>query len=197
MLGLVLIFSTSTRFLLNWSWRWMLELVIIFPINLIINLIIKVDHIGELRWRTLEFEFSCGTTVQACAEETSDGPYFDYTIYIFRTLGLFWLSIRPAQIAELPRSGSDPELFSHSTFVSFWWHWRQCRIVYCDNFCYRKWIEGEERKRKWGNVESESHSLSISPLYFLIFSFSLRFRASRMPGCSKFWNPVEHTTVPV
>ena len=57
----------------------MLKLLIIFPI--------KVDLIGELRWRTLEFEFSCGTTVQAFSEETSHGPFLpnynvQYTINI-------------------------------------------------------------------------------------------------------------------
>ena len=59
---------TRGQYRWNWCWRWVLELLIIFPI--------KVDLIGELRWRTLESEFSCGTTAQAFTDETSDGPFF-------------------------------------------------------------------------------------------------------------------------
>ena len=55
-------------------------------------------------------------------------------------------------------------------------------LTFCDNLrqflINRKWIEQEEKKRKWENVESESfsisspfpHSLSPFPLHFLIFS---------------------------
>ena len=41
-----------------------------------------------------------------------------------------WLAARPIQLAELPRSEFDPELFSHSAYVKhFLWHSRQeCRI---------------------------------------------------------------------
>ena len=51
----------------------------------------------------------------------------------------------------------------------FLWHSRQKYCIKhfatkCDNFWYRKWIEREKIKRKWGNVESKSpfpHSLFI------------------------------------
>ena len=77
--------------------------------------------------------------------------------------------------------------------LSFLWHSRQkCHIYHfvtkCDKFWYRKWIEREGIKRKWGNVESESLS---------IFSFSLHSLASRMQGCSKLCNPSDYLGTPL
>ena len=46
-------------------------------------------------------------------------------------------------------------------------------------------------KKKYGNVESESLSISSLSLHFLlIFSFSVHFLASRMQGCSKLCIPL-------
>ena len=112
---------------------------------------------------------------------------------------------RPAQLAELLRSEFDPELFSHCAYVKFLWHSRQKYWIShfattWDNFWYRKWIEREEIKRKWGNVESEyisfsslSHSISSFSLHFLILSpyppflifssFSHSLPICSKPGC--------------
>ena len=50
--------------------------------------------------------------------------------------------------------------------------------------------EREEIERKWGNVESESLSISSVSLYFLfIFSFSLHFLAARVHECHNSCNP--------
>ena len=58
-------------------------------------------------------------------------------------------------------------------------------------FRYRKWIERREIKRKWGNVESESFSISSFSLHFLfISSFSLHFLAARLQGCNDSCSPV-------
>ena len=51
-------------------------------------------------------------------------------------------------------------------------------------------MERKKENRKWGNVESESLSISSFSLHFLfIFSFSLHFLAARLPACNKLCNP--------
>ena len=89
------------------------------------------------------------------------------------------IGCRPLQLVDLSHCEFDPELFSHSAyvriFVTFATKW--------DNFWHRKWIDREEKKRKWGNVESET--LSSFSLYFLfIFSFSLHFLVAWLPAAT-------------
>ena len=58
---------------------------------------------------------------------------------------------------------------------------------------YGEWGNGERRrkKRKWGNVERQSLSISSSfPHSLFISSFSLHFLATRLPGCHNLCNPV-------
>ena len=61
----------------------------------------------------------------------------------------------------------------------------------CDVW-YRKWIEREEIKRKWGNVESESLSISSFSLYFFTLSSFSHGPAARLqkvvqPWCWWWW----------
>ena len=101
-----------------------------------------------------------------------------------------WLATirnRPLQLAELSHSKFDPKLFSHVPYVNFLWYSQQkCCFQHFatkwDNFRYRKWIEREEIKRKWENVESEPLSIYSFALHFLfIFSFSFHFLAASLP----------------
>ena len=89
------------------------------------------------------------------------------------------IGCRPLQLVDLSHCEFDPELFSHSAyvriFVTFATKW--------DNFWHRKWIDREEKKRKWGNVESESFS-SFSLYFLFIFSFSLHFLAAWLPAAT-------------
>ena len=103
--------------------------------------------------------------------------------------------LRPAQLAELPRSEFDPELFSHSAYVKF----------FCDKSAVFHTLQQKltifESEREGGNEEKirkcrewiSLHFLSSSSfsLHFLsIFSFSLHFLASRMQESWKLRNPV-------
>ena len=90
-------------------------------------------------------------------------------------------------------ANSTQNYFLIAYMISSLWHSRQkCCIYHWDNYWYRKWIEREEIKRKWGKVESESLSISSFSLYFLsissfslhflfIFLFSLHFLATPLP----------------
>ena len=54
----------------------------------------------------------------------------------------------------------------------------------------RKWRKREEIKREWGNVESQSLSISSFSLHFLLISsFSLHFLAARLQGCNDSCSP--------
>ena len=91
---------------------------------------------------------------------------------------------RPAQLAELPRSEFDPELFPHSAYVKFFvtFATKVPYLTFCDKmwqFWYRKWIEREEIKRKWGNLERFLSTSSFSLHFRFIFSFSLHFLERR------------------
>ena len=65
------------------------------------------------------------------------------------------MPIRPAQLAELPRSEFDPELFPHSAYVKFFCDIRDISAVFnilrqnMAFFLYRKWIDREEIKKIW------------------------------------------------
>ena len=100
---------------------------------------------------------------------------------------------RPAQLAELPRSEFNPELFSHIAYIKFLCDIRDKIAVFnvlrqnMTIFLCRKWIQRGEIKRKWGKVISLfflilSQILILSPflLYFLILSPFLRSQ----PWCS-------------
>ena len=63
-------------------------------------------------------------------------------------------------------------------------------FTFCDKFWYRKWIEGEEIKREWENLESESLSISSFSLLshsLSIFSFSLHILF--ISSCSLLFPP--------
>ena len=54
----------------------------------------------------------------------------------------------------------------------------------------RKWRKREEIEREWGNVESQSLSISSFSLHFLLISsFSLHFLAARLQGCNDSCSP--------
>ena len=99
---------------------------------------------------------------------------------------------RPTQLAELSRS----KLFSHSMYDNFFvtFATKVRYLTFCDKMrqflIYRKWIERGEIKRKLGNVESESLSISSFSRHFLfIFLLSLHFHAAWLPGCHNLCNP--------
>ena len=98
-------------------------------------------------------------------------------------------------------ANSTQNYFLIARMLSFLWHLRQkCRIQHFatkwDNLCCRKWIEREGIKRKWGNVESVSLSISSFSLYFpFIFSFSLHFLTARLPGWHNLCSLVNHRIV--
>ena len=76
---------------------------------------------------------------------------------------------RPAQIAELPRSKFDPELFPHSAYVEIFVTFAT-KVPYL-TFCNKMWrILMKEMERGGGNGERMRKCReSISP-HFLIFS---------------------------
>ena len=108
--------------------------------------------------------------------------------WIFQQTGLH--NLRSFLAANLTQN-----YFLIARMLSFLWQsWQKWHIQHFatkwDHFWYRKWIEREEIKRKWGNVESESLSItSFSLHFFFIFSFSLHFLAARVPGCHYLCNP--------
>ena len=54
----------------------------------------------------------------------------------------------------------------------------------------RKWRKREEIEREWGNVESQSLSISSFPLHFPILPPFPSSQDARMPGCHNLCNPV-------
>ena len=66
-------------------------------------------------------------------------------------------------------------------------------LTFCDKmrqFLIWKWIEREEIKRNWGNVESKYLSISSFSLYFLfIFFYSLSISSSFFYSLSIFLPP--------
>ena len=60
----------------------------------------------------------------------------------------------------------------------------------------RKWRKREEIEREWGNVESQSLSISSFSLHFLLISsFSLHFLAARLQGCNDLCSPASVSKV--
>ena len=96
---------------------------------------------------------------------------------------------RPAQLAELSRNEFYPELFSHNALFKFFCDIHDKSAIFNISrqnvtiFLYRKWIEREETKKKWGNVENESLSTPSS------FSLEISISSSFSHSLSIFLHP--------
>ena len=101
------------------------------------------------------------------------------------------LDTGPHNLRSFLTANSTQNHFLIARMLSFLWHSQQKWHIKhfatkWDNSFYRKWIEGEEIKKKWENVESETLSISSFSLHSLfIFSFSLHFLTARLPGWHK------------
>ena len=99
----------------------------------------------------------------------------------------YWCRSGRHNLQSFIAANSTQNYFFIARMLSFLWHSRQkCRIYHfatkCDKFLYRKWIEREEIKREWGNVEKEYLSISSSrlqrvaqPCFFLVSLASFAF----------------------
>ena len=57
-------------------------------------------------------------------------------------------------------------------------------------YLHGKWIDRKYIKRTWGNVESESLSISSFYPFLFIFSFSLHFLTAKLAGLNNLCGPV-------
>ena len=79
--------------------------------------------------------------LQRCSTAEDTFPGKTYRIVLAQTQqGAFQLrahsaTVRPAQLAELPRSEFDPDLFSHSAYVKFFFVTLATEVPYLTFFC--------------------------------------------------------------